>query len=464
MKKGLTDRLVFLAETFDVFDCSSNEIEKKISGLVQDKYEVQTIYYEENVIALVSSRVNEKERIIKKVSICMDVFAEMISADPTNNKIYVQWMLNMFSRFMKDVKSQAYGIRLVGEDLPQAETYLQIFEDNKRKKKFKELCVGSYSLKGVNDPTDINQYKSLSQLFDAVDPFIEKDPSVIERTIMKFADLGKAYIPVKDRKFTVYVPLTTEASVVFSKYANWCTAREGNGMFKSYTENNKRPNGEISKIYIIINNKFFSGESDEIFQIHFESNQLKDRKNGQNVSIFENVIAESEGVANFFKEELTILAKQKKTVKSNPYLDYLLKFGFAETLFELLEDNTPIIKFMDRDVPMLPNVSKFKHLDQIIITGAKLKEIHPSIGDLSNLCMLVLANNKLTSLPIEIGKLKKLEFLNIKGNSIETIPNEISNLDKTNGGSLYRIVVDKDAIGEKNYNKLKELLPTTNFS
>jgi hypothetical protein len=281
---------------------------------------------------------------------------------------------------------------------------------------------------------------------------------------MKFADLGKAYIPVKDRKFTVYVPLTTEASVVFSKYANWCTAREGNGMFKSYTENNKRPNGEISKIYIIINNKFFSGESDEIFQIHFESNQLKDRKNGQNVSIFENVIAESEGVANFFKEELTILAKQKKTVKSNPYLDYLLKFGFAETLFELLEDNTPIIKFMDRDVPMLPNVSKFKHLDQIIITGAKLKEIHPSIGDLSNLCMLVLANNKLTSLPIEIGKLKNLEFLNIKGNSIKTIPNEISNLDKTNGGSLYRIVVDKDAIGEKNYNKLKELLPTTNFS
>jgi hypothetical protein len=464
MKKGLTDRLVFLAETFDVFDCSSKEVEKKISGLVQDKYEVQTIYYEENIIALVSSKVNEKERIIKKVSVCMDVFSEMISADPTNNKIYVQWMLNMFSRFMKDVKSQAYGIRLVGEDLPQAETYLGIFEDNKRKKKFKDLCVGSYSLKGVNDPTDINQYKSLSQLFDAVDPFIEKDPSVIERTIMKFADLGKAYIPVKDRKFTVYVPLTTEASVVFSKYANWCTAREGNGMFKSYTENHKRPNGEISKLYVIINNKFFSGESDEIFQIHFETNQLKDRKNGQNVSIFENVIAESEGVANFFKEELTILAKQKKTIKSNPYLDYLLKFGFAETLFELLEENTPIIKFMDRDVPMLPNISKFKHLDQIIITGAKLKELHPSIGELSNLCMLVLANNKLTSLPIEIGKLKKLEFLNIKGNSIETIPNEISNLDKTNGGSLYRIVVDKDAIGEKNYNKLKELLPTTNFS
>ena len=464
MEKGLTDRLVFLAETFDVFDCSSDEVEKKIASLIKENYDVQTIHYEENIIALVSSKVNDKDRIIKKVSVCMEVFSEMISADPTNNKIYVQWMLNMFSRFMKDVKSQPYGIRLVGEDLPQAEMYLTIFEDNKRKKKFKDLCLGSYSLKGVLDPTDINQYKSLSQLFDAVDPFIEKDPSVIERTIMKYVEMGKALIPVKDRKFTVYIPLTTEASVVFSKYANWCTAREGNGMFKNYTENYKTPDNKFSKLYVIINNKFFDGESDEIFQIHFETNQLKDRKNGQNVSIFENVISESEGVANFFKEELTKYAKMKKTIKQNTYLDYLLKFGFAETLFELLEEDTPIIKFMDREIPMIPNVSKFKNLDQIIITGAKLKELHPSIGDLEKLCLLVLTNNNLTALPAEIGKLKSLEFLNIKGNGIKSIPNEISKLDKTNGGSLYRIVVDEKTIGVENYNKLKKLLPTTNFS
>lgn len=464
MEKGLTDRLVFLAETFDVFDCSSDELQKKISGFEKENYEVQTIYYEQNVIALVSSKVNNKDRIIKKVSVCMDVFSEMIAADPTKNKMYVQWMLNMFSRFMKDVKSQVYGIRLVGEDLPQAEMYLKLFEDNKRKKKFKDLCLGSYSLKGITDPTDINQYKSLSQLFDSVDPFIERDASVIERTIMKYVDLGKAYIPVKDRKFTVYVPLTLDASVVFAKHANWCTAREGNGMFKSYTESHKTPDGKKSKLYVIINNKFFSGESDEIFQVHFETNQLKDRKNSQNVTIFENVMAESEGVANFFKEELLVLAKNKKTVKQNTYLDYLLKFGFAESLFELLEEDTPIIKFMDREIPRIPNVSKFKNLDQIIITGAKLQELDSSVGELTKLSMLVLANNKLISLPSEIGSLKNLEFLNLKGNNIKSIPNEISNLDKSKGGSLYRIVVDKNDIGDENYKKLKELLPTTNFN
>lgn len=464
MEKGLTDRLVFLAETFDVFDCSSDELQKKISGFEKENYEVQTVYYEQNVIALVSSKVNNKDRIIKKVSVCVDVFSEMIAADPTKNKMYVQWMLNMFSRFMKDVKSQVYGIRLVGEDLPQAEMYLKLFEDNKRKKKFKDLCLGSYSLKGITDPTDINQYKSLSQLFDSVDPFIERDASVIERTIMKYVDLGKAYIPVKDRKFTVYVPLTLDASVVFAKHANWCTAREGNGMFKSYTESHKTPDGKKSKLYVIINNKFFSGESDEIFQVHFETNQLKDRKNSQNVTIFENVMAESEGVANFFKEELLVLARNKKTVKQNTYLDYLLKFGFAESLFELLEEDTPIIKFMDREIPRIPNVSKFKNLDQIIITGAKLQELDPSVGELTKLSMLVLANNKLVSLPSEIGGLKNLEFLNLKGNNIKSIPNEISNLDKSKGGSLYRIVVDKNDIGDENYKKLKELLPTTNFN
>jgi len=76
MKTGLTDRLVFLAEIFDVFDCSSEEIVKKISDLEKDNYEVQTIHYEENIIALVSSKVNDKDRVIKKISVCMDVFKE----------------------------------------------------------------------------------------------------------------------------------------------------------------------------------------------------------------------------------------------------------------------------------------------------------------------------------------------------------------------------------------------------
>jgi Leucine-rich repeat (LRR) protein len=249
---------------------------------------------------------------------------------------------------------------------------------------------------------------------------------------------------------------------VFANFANWCTAREGNGMFNSYTNGYKKPNGKDSDIYIIINNKFFAGETKELYQIHFETNQLKDYKNGQNVSIFENVLAESEGLTNFFYEELMGMAKTfKKGIENNKYLDYLIQFGFAESLFELIDDQTPTIRFMTREIPRLPDISKFKSLDQLIITGAKMVELHPSIGKLTNLELLVLTDNRIKTLPKEIGGLKKLTFLNLIGNPIKDIPTEISYLDKSNGGSLHRVGARIEDIGEENFKRLKELLPTT---
>ena len=470
MKNNITDRLTFLAETFDVFECGSegNELDGKLESLKQDGYDSILINSNsDELLAILSKTQNGKERILKKVSVCSEVFASMISADPTENKIYLQWMLNIFTRLVKDGldANKQSAIRFVVEDLPQASKYLTLFEENKRKKKFKTLCGASYSLKGITDYTDINQYKSLAQLFDAVDPFIEKDASAIERTMQRFVDMGEALIPVKDRKFTVFVPKTTEANVVFESFANWCTARKGNGMFNSYTTGHKKPNGKNSDIYIIINNDFFKGESKEIYQIHFESNQIKDSSNGQNVSIFEKVLAQSEGVSNYFYDELMTMAKgYSKGFKNNKYLDFLIHFGFAESLFELIDDNTPTIRFMTREIPRLPDISKFKSLDQLIITNAKMVELHPSIGKLTNLEMLVLTENRIKSLPKEIGSLKNLQFLNIIGNPINEIPNDITYLDKSNGGSLHRIGVRREDIGEENYQKLKVLLPTTLIS
>lgn len=465
-EKNITDRLSFLAESFDVFDCGTNsdDINLKIENLHQDGYTTFPIMMGDEIIAILSNKINEKERTLKKVSICSSVFTNMIIADPTDNKMYLQWMLNLFARLIKngDSASIESAIRFVSEDLPQANNYLIIFEENKRKRKFKDLCKGSYILKNVIDPTDINQYKSLAILFDAVDPFIEKEPSAVERTLLKFVESGNAEIPVHDRKYTLYIPKSTAASTVFSKYANWCTAREGNGMFKSYTENHKKPDGNNSDIYIIINNKFFTGETDELYQIHFESNQLKDRSNGQNVSIFESVLSESEGISNFFYEHLMKMAKEnKKGLDNNKYLDYLIQFGFAESLFELLSIDTESIFFMKREIPRLPDISRFKNVDQMIITDAKLAEIHTSIGELSSLEMLVLTNNNIKSLPKEIGKLKNLEFLNITGNPITDFPDEISQLDKSNGGNLLHLAVKESEIGESNFKRLKQLLPTT---
>lgn len=468
VEKKIIDRIEFLAKKFDVFESESDKIEEKLKVLKANgcEYKVYTSEIDNKPLAIMwYTQPKDGERFTRNISVSFDVFSNIIAADPTSNKSCVQWMLNVFTRFLKegDNASVQMAIRFVIEDLPQANNYLTLFEANKRKNKFKDFCKSSYILKNVTDPTDINQYKSLSQLFDAVDPFIEKDPSEIESLLYKYVNSGKALIPVKDRKFTLYIPKTTDAATVFNKFANWCTAKPNNGMFTSYTSNLK-PNGKNSDIYVIINNKFFTGESQEIYQIHFETNQIKDRHNSTNVSIFEQVISESEGLSNFFYEELMTMAKACKTkLDGNKYLDALIKFGFCESLFEFIEVDTPTIRFMTKEIPRLPDISKFTQLDQLIITGGKLVELHPSIGNLPNLEMLVLTDNKLKTLPKEIGNLKKLRFINLIGNQIEYIPSEISYLDKSNGGSLFRIAIKREEIGEDNYQRLKELLPTAMF-
>jgi len=482
-KINIAERLAFIAKKFDVFEATSDGswdykskelFDEGHAELLGDDITVSPIHSAGciDMLALMSSvsisKVDSRdgsEVVSSKihVSVSYNVFVEMLSADPTDNKIYLQWMLTVFTRLIKNERI-GEAIRFASEDLPLAKEYLKIFEDNKKKKKFKQLCRNSYVLTGVKDPTNINQYKSLSQLYDAVDPFIERDPSDMERQMQKFVDAGQGLIPVRDRKFTVFIPLTRDANVIFDKFASWCTAVPGNGMFKSYTEGkgNKKPSGENSNIYIVINNKFFDGELKDsyLYQLHFESRQVRNRKQNGRGQFFEDVISQSEGVSNFFHHELTNMAKEFGGVDNNIYVDYLIKFGWTEVLFDMQDEFTPVIKFKDREVPKIPNISKFKELHTLIVAKGKLHELHPSIGDLPKLKELLLPNNNLKVLPKEIGNLKNLIMLNILGNNIKVIPDEIKYLDETNGGSLYRIACSREEIGEVNYQKLKKLLPS----
>jgi Leucine-rich repeat (LRR) protein len=156
------------------------------------------------------------------------------------------------------------------------------------------------------------------------------------------------------------------------------------------------------------------------------------------------------------------MAKQYRGgVYQNCYLDTLIKFGHTESLFEMFSVETPSIAIEGKEVPKLPDLTRFKNLDELTILNSNLSCLHPSIGSLKKLEIISLTNNNLKELPKEIGDLKNLVFINITGNKITEIPDEIANLDKSNGGNLYRIAVKKEEIGDKNYSKLKRLLPET---
>jgi hypothetical protein len=457
---NITERLKFLLNKFDVFD--ETRVDSKTKKLNDSGYDVSSVLSDsDDCLGLVSSMDdNGKTKVI--ISVSKSVFDMMVDSDPAPNKMYTQWMLNTFYRLLKSGK-RVDAVRFAAEDLPLASEYLMIFESNKRKQKFKNLCSGSFVLKDLSDPTDINQYKSLSQLFDAVDPFIPRDISAVEGLLYRFVDSGQAVIGVRDRKFTVYIPLTRDASVIFDSFANWCTCKEGNGMFQHYTTNYKTPRGRKSKIYIVINNEFFNGvlNDDTLFQIHFESSQIKNRKNTHsNVGVYDS-LSTSENVLNYFHDELIELSREYKSINNNLYLNNLIKFGFSDSLFEIIEETTPLIIFKDKEVPKMGDVSKFTNLQTFEMNNTKLVSIHPSVCALKNLEIMVVRDNKITTIPSEIGNLKSLVFLNILGNKITDIPDAIKYLDKSNGGKLHRLAVSQKDIGVENYEKLKRLLPNT---
>ena len=126
----------------------------------------------------------------------------------------------------------------------------------------------------------------------------------MERSLNRMVEAGQALIPVRDRKYTVYIPLTRDASTVFAKFANWCTARDENGMFASYTSSYKKPDGSNSNLYIIINNKFLVVNQMNCTKFTFETDQVKDKKNGSNVKIYDSIIKQSEAIADFFNKRI----------------------------------------------------------------------------------------------------------------------------------------------------------------
>lgn len=403
---------------------------------------------------LLENKTNNK--IKQKILFSDIMFEKIYDVDPSNNKKYIQWIFNILSNMLKN-KDFINFTRIITEDLYSINSYLKLFDKNKQKKKFIEWS-------NKKNPSDINQYKTLDEVYNAVTPFIDKIPSNLEIMMDKFKDLGEAEIPYKDKDWTIYIPLTREASIIFDKFAGWCTAKPDNTMFDNYV-NKLRPNGENSKIYIMVNNKLYNGQSNKCYQLHFETEQFKDETNsyGNDMNIYYEIIKCSSNIKNYFKNELEYNSDLIGKTRDNIYLKFLISIGYTEIIFKYLDKNWPVIKFKDQNIPELTDLSAFENLDQLIIINSNLHKIHPSIGKLKNLELLSLTNNNIETLPKEIGDLTNLNFINLKGNPIKEIPDEIKNLDPKRTGNLFRVSVDNN-IDNKLIKKLKDLLPNVQIS
>ena len=459
-QKNPVKRIEFLAKKFDVFDDEDFDKLARKDFYLSDSEQYEQLYQikgngqnEIYALYLFNQRLlrNTGGKVPKKIRVADFVFINIVQSDPTEHKEYVQWMLTTFTRLIKESEFEQ-ALMFVTEDLWLASDYLEVFHSNRNKPKFKAMCRRNSAFKGISDPSDINQYRDLSQLFDAVDPFIKKDVSELERDIRIMARLKDGLIPYEDRHVIIFNPLTIKASRLFAKLTNWCTT-SNKDTHNSYLRNHKTPNGRKSTLHIIIFKTYLLedgnlNKTDEVYQFHFETGQFMNRKAGR-VNDISLLINGNIGLSNYFYSELIKLATEYKNNKlDNKYIDALIMFGFNNVIFDVHENNCKQLRFYSYKIPDMPDISRFNNLELLYLVDCKLEKITQSVGALKELTMLILTDNKLKSIPKTLAKLSKLKVLNLKGNFIKDLPKELRQLDKSNGGSLEVLSVDNELIEE----------------
>jgi len=218
-------------------------------------------------------------------------------------------------------------------------------------------------------------------------------------------------------------------------------------MYQSYTSQ-LRPDKSKSKLYVIIPTEYFTGETEEIYQLHFESNQFMDKQDrrGNIVDLFD----VSEELSEYFEDELFDILGQCNSTIGTSYKNWLHKFNLGYVIFSFMDDKMLNLRFKNDTLGKVPDtISRFKNLNHLVMTKCGIKTIDENIGELSNLTLLALNDNKVSKLPINLCKLKKLKFLSLVDNPIKDIDKSISELDTSNGGSLEWVVVSKKLIADK---------------
>jgi hypothetical protein len=483
------DRVAFL-KTQNVIDpkllddLTKGNLEKKSKrpdgGMEPNKIKVEPIENHEGIdIAYIVTNNKGKQ----SVKLSDEIFEDIVEADPSRNKQYVQWMIQVFLRHISDGDIEQ-AIRFLTEDLPEASEFLTIFDDVKNKKVFKRSAPNRPN--APQNVTDINQYTSLAQLYSVVSPFIgasdeesEDGESPLWKKLKKYIDLGEAKLVYRDGDVLIYSPLTIESSCdPLGSLASWCTRREGNTYFDSYRRNNPKPDGSVSDYYVIMPKNLFNGDDEGNtypLQFHFESNQLHDKNNSsiERSSKLSEVLSRFPGMGEFFKKELGKLvemdvvkgtglmdsayikylnmfggraeevisgevyqkgvenikkmaSQQKVPLQQNKYLKWLMENTENVEILDYLDpDVTESLDFSNMNLGKLPNMSKFLKVDRITANNCNLKTL-PTVDMLPdggrNINVLSFNDNQITKAPLDgYDTLKECFMITLLNNPIKEI-------------------------------------------
>lgn len=474
-------RLEFLFEKFKV-DYQKG-IEKKIlfprNQVKSDSKEdgepdIMDMFYDNNFMGFAMSFRPDSLKYTKQYE---KLFYFLVDCDPTDNKEYVSWVLNLFSQHLKDRVSIRDGYT---DNIFSSAEINNFYEDLITKGK-EALEVFSF-LKKTNvlhvNSRDINQYKTLTKFLDMVKPYMIKDDGDDSvhtldhkelQCIHNFVELGKdcdketgsAELVFENSKWVIVITHNKTANSEFGKYTTWCTAGTRWGsMFDSY-----HGRGEL---FVLIRKGYGSKKAikqhpEYRLQFHFEDDQFMDA-NDRRIDI-NKFLYDNKEVKNYFKSYIIKTALPKRRARNLRQMDeikYLLGLGFGDEIIKILKESKPeSMDFSGHIIEMeyLENIGEVTSLKKLDLTECKLTHIPESIKHLTNLKYLKFRNNPgVKEIPSWVSELKNLETLDCAGCDITQVG------DLSGNENLQELVIDFNKnlkVLPKNLGKLKKLTRLT---
>lgn len=296
---------------------------------------IKNILFKDKLVLTKDNKVVPKEMLVN--SIMDNIFPQLENSDPTENKQYLNWIINIFM-----------SGNLPVEDIYKLNEALVLFSKNKEK-----IPV---------EQRNINSLTDLSSLLDLVSKYSkEEDMSTTEKEkIIKLEGAEQVY---DSPNWKVIIPKTQEAACLYGKSTKWCTAAvENSNRFHYYDKQ--------GPLYILID-KRIKNDRDHYkkLQFHFKTNQFMDTMDRQ-INLTDFFIQNTE-LKDFFKKigeinstfeiEHMLVSKEEgikllKTTKNKIDLinkkgfDFFKKFfitiGASKTLIDALLTDQELIKYL----------------------------------------------------------------------------------------------------------------------
>lgn len=166
-------------------------------------------------IELLKSLISEGrvEDVKAKYSQDIDVIDYFVSQDPSGNNKYLPWMMKTYKQIPSDAPE---GVRTQAKEL------------------IPNLIKGFHQHSARLEKKDINQYKSLGELFTVINPVIK---AAEEKSVKKEKEEKGVKKIYEDADWLFLQPLEYEASCKYGANTKWCVAsKETVQHFKNYSK------------------------------------------------------------------------------------------------------------------------------------------------------------------------------------------------------------------------------------